>query len=328
MHAAMLMAYNSIYGGGDYVPNLISEAYFTEESDWNSVTSGSTETHGQPDESGGNKAVLITFVGSTNHQTWYDLRDSSGNPAPLEEGKAYVLKTYMKAGPDGFTNPMDLAYYTGGDSINEKEISIDNTWQQYEMRFIAREDVNNDPSIRLIGYSNGLDGENVYQGETRLEVMPISGDGSPIIVDNIVSKSSSYWNFTSDMTVTEGIADSQGGSTATRIELLNADGHHVEYSLDTPLSEGEAYSLSVRAKAGPNGFPDSFQIAYYDDGSEVQGIEVSLTSEWQTFHYKFIAESASTVDPAIRLIGYSNGSAGDQVDIESVHLVEGTDPAI
>lgn len=326
-NALMMMAYGAYFmDGGDYSPNLIPEPYFTEDSNWNSVSSGSTETHGQVDESGGNKAVLITFVGSTNHQTWYDLLDSEGNPDPLVEGKAYVLKSYMKAGPDGFTNPMDFAYYTGSDSINEKEITIDDTWKQYEMRFIAREDYNNDPSIRLIGYSNGLDGEGVYQGETRLEEMQVSGDGSPIIVDNTISNSSAYWNFTSDMTVTEGVtADSE---TATRVELLNANGHHVEYALDSPLPAGEAFTLSIRAKAGPNGFPDNFQLAYYDDGSEVQGIEIALTSTWETYHFKFIAQEASNVGPAIRLIGYSNGSAGDQVDIQSVHLVEGTDPAI
>lgn len=316
MHAPMFMAYQFIFAESGPT-NLIEWPYITSGSTWNNSSSGSTLTYGQTDEDGGSNAVLVDLIGVDNHQVWYDLT----NPLTLDE--AYTLSVYFKDGPTPMTDTLQMAYYTGGTEVNGTEVSIDGTWTQYDYSFIAGDDVNNDPSIRLIGFSNGSDGESVYIGEVLLTEKAITGDGSEILTDTTMY-SGSAWQFLSGHSVTYGVADSQGGTTAARVTMVGPDSHHIEHDLSQPLVEGNAYTISVRLQQGPGGFADVFQLAYYDTNGEVSGSEVAVPNTWGVIEHKFICPAHNGTSPRVRLLGFSNGVDGEEVEIDYASLVEGT----
>lgn len=318
MHAPMLMAWGAYFA--DTEVNLV-DAYYTSASGWNNSSSGSTITYGQTDQDGGSNAALVEFIGADNHQIWYDLA------SPLTDGSAYTLTAYFKDGPVAPTSPLQMAYYTGGTEVKGTEVTISGVWAQYTYSFIAGADTQNDPSIRLIGFSNGADGESVYVGKIRLFPKEIEGDGQEILTDTTMYDGSA-WQFLSGHSVTYGVTDSQGGTTAARVTLIGADTHHIEHDLSQPLVAGRAYTISVRLQEGPAGFLDTFQLAYYDTNGEVAGQDVSVPATWGVVKFSFICPDHDGTDPRVRLLGFSNGSDGEEVEIDYASLVEGTESPI
>lgn len=317
MHAPMLMAYPFIYAGQ---ANLIGDPYITSNSDWQNSSSGSTFTYGVTDEEGGSRAARVTLATVDNHQVWWDL------PSALTEGQAYDLDVYFKQGPAGFTGDAQMAYYDGGNSVNSTEVTTTASWALYNYRFVAGDAPLADPSIRLIGFSNGADGDEMDIGEVVLTLIEDPETQPELLTDTTINSGDS-WSLASGLTPTYNVSDSQGGTTATRLTLSGADNHHMDQPLSGgALTEGEPYTITVTMQEGPAGFTGGFQIAYYDDGSEVNSVDVTVPATWDTIEFTFIAGAAVTT-PEIRLIGFSNGSDGDEVEIEQVHLVQGSNPA-
>ena len=314
--ASMMMAYGAYFLASGPV-NLMPDAYPTSASGWDFVDNSANATYNQTDESGGSNATLYTFTTDTSHQIWENLN------ASLQVNQAYSFRAYMKAGAAGYSGEAQMAYYSGGDAVNEKDVpSLSSSFVEYEFKFIAGEDINSDPSMRLVGYSGGLINEEVVIGKVTLNKIDTSGSPTEILTDTQFY-SGDAWNNNSGSSLTYNQTDSQGGSTAALIDLIGPDNHQIEQILSEPLVEGDAYTLSCRVKAGPNGYPGNFQIAYYDDGSSVNSREFALTTEWQTVSHRFFA-GAATVEPAVRIIGFSNGSDGNQIVIEAVSLSKGT----
>lgn len=109
----------------------------------------------------GTPMQLATLTGTANHQVVQVLS------APLTVGQTYTLSVHMLAKSRDFG--VQIAYYDGGTSLNSAIPTV-KTGRTGRYTFTFTPTVTaTSPQIRLVGYSNGIDGDQVYIWGAQLE---------------------------------------------------------------------------------------------------------------------------------------------------------------
>jgi hypothetical protein len=99
------------------------------------------------------------------------------------------------------------------------------------------------------------------------------------------------------------------GSIAQKFTLSGTVSHHMAVNLSA-LAVNSVYTISVWAKAVGANVP-SFQLAYYDNGTQVVGSSANLSvGEWKRYSITITTPGTAPAAPQIRLIGYSGGLDG------------------
>ena len=154
----------------------IVEPNITQGSSWDDVTTGSTLIYNVANEAGdANTAVGIVFIGSSDHQIWYDLSD------PLVEGNTYQVDIRLKPGSTGFSTPFEVAYYDDGDAINKQEFDLTDGWQTVTCEFVAGATTLGDPSLRLIGWDAGAQGDSLIIESVNMELTQEGNGGDTTV---------------------------------------------------------------------------------------------------------------------------------------------------
>lgn len=122
---------------------------------WQTVSGGSVLDPGFTDPEGGTGAVQLTLIGTSDHHAWYDLAEN------LTPGQAYTAWLWLKAGAAGFSDTCQIAYYDDGNSVNGTEVTVTGEWVRHAFTFTAGDAPLNDPSLRLVGWGNGADGDTI-----------------------------------------------------------------------------------------------------------------------------------------------------------------------
>ncbi|HEY9815332.1 MAG TPA: hypothetical protein V6D20_05965, partial [Candidatus Obscuribacterales bacterium] len=143
-------------------PNIGLYPIITEDTPWLESSANVTKTHGQVDQDGGYGAVKVYFDGVDNHQQWIDL------PQKLVPGHQYEIRVWVN--PDtleGFTDTFQVAYYDVSANLAGSNLAVTPGagWQELVQTIPSAPDAtNNDPSIRLLGFSNGAQFESILIG--------------------------------------------------------------------------------------------------------------------------------------------------------------------
>lgn len=127
----------------------------SSDSAWQTVSTGSTVTYGLPDPDGGSEATELAMIGTSDHHAWYDLAPK------LTQGQTYTAWVWVKAGSTGFSSPCQIAYYDDGNAVNSTEVTVSTDWVRHVFTFTAGDAPLNDPSLRLVGWGNGADGDTI-----------------------------------------------------------------------------------------------------------------------------------------------------------------------
>jgi hypothetical protein len=128
---------------------------------WTRASGVTTSTDGQlaPD---GTLMQMATVAGTTNHQIEQNLG------ASLVSGQTYTLSVYLRA--KGAAFPFQLGYYDGSVAINAANVTpVVGQTQRFTLTFTPTATATV-PRIRLLGFGNGADGQQVYIWGTQLEL--------------------------------------------------------------------------------------------------------------------------------------------------------------
>jgi len=142
-------------------PNVLVYPHITADSEWQESSSNVTKTYGVADRLGRPQATKITLDGVDNHHQWIDL------PEPLIEGHSH--KITVEVNPDtteGYSDAFQIAYYddTGQIAGSDVPVTVGAGWQTLEVAFTAPA-YSGTPSIRILGWGNGAQGESIIIGE-------------------------------------------------------------------------------------------------------------------------------------------------------------------
>lgn len=119
----------------------------------------------------GTPMQLITLAGTTNHNINQVLL------APLATGQAHTISVYVK--PKSAPFPFQIAYYDGNSSLNSVLITPQpGVIQRIDFTFTPTV-VAASPQIRILGFSSGGDGDQVYIWGAQLEVGPTTSSYIP-----------------------------------------------------------------------------------------------------------------------------------------------------
>ena len=92
------------------------------------------------------------------------------------------------------------------------------------------------------------------------------------------------------------------------VTLISTTSHQIEIPF-IELTVGETYTLSVYLKSSSS---ESFQISYYNGGSQVVGDNVTTIgdNQWRRYSATILIPSGFVTTPRVRLNGFSSGTAG------------------
>ena len=150
--------------------NLIRHSANLANVAWSKAAGVSISTDGQlaPD---GTQMQLITLAGTTNHNINQVLL------APLATGQAHTISVYVK--PKSAPFPFQIAYYDGSTSLNATLITpVAGETQRIEFTFTPTV-VAAAPQIRILGFGNGGNGDQVYIWGVQLEAGPTTSSYIP-----------------------------------------------------------------------------------------------------------------------------------------------------
>lgn len=160
--------------------NLFSSDYITAASPWRSSGAGSVLTYGVPDRLGNPVATNVEVIG-TAHQLWYDLT------TPLTVGSTYRVEVEVSPGAGGWSGPFEIAYYDGTNRLATADRVVVAGWQVLSFEFTAPEIPLNDASVRIIGFNNGVIGDELVIGKVALRSSIAAWNTDAIITGNLAT---------------------------------------------------------------------------------------------------------------------------------------------
>lgn len=241
--------------------NLV-DPQITEMSGWDTVDAGSTVIY-NVDNGAPSLSTAVVFLGSDNNHIWFDLVD------PLVEGNTYQVSVNLTVGYQGFTGPFEISYYEDGVKVNSEEITLVEGSQTITSEFVAGTNNGLNPSIRLVGWGNGANGEYIVFDEVIVEETAQGGDTVDVVSDPYAHPMGSAESFSEDT------LEARGGRLETFPEPTTMEDFQtvVQRDFNSFMEWGEEDTVVMPASESP--FDERFfrttMLAGTSSGSDVEG---------------------------------------------------------
>lgn len=222
--------------------NLILHSANLANVAWSKGTGVSISTDGQLAPNG-TPMQLITLAGTTNHHITQVLL------APLATGQAHTISVYVK--PKSAPFPFQIAYYDGSSTLNSVLITPQpGVIQRIDFTFTPTV-VAASPQIRILGFGNGGDGDQVYIWGVQLEQASAPSTYIPTTTEQVtraadvcsVNTLSPWYNAMEGTLVVDGIPLSASGALANVVTLDDGTSNNRIHLRHTSTTSGSGIVL-------------------------------------------------------------------------------------